>query len=348
MPHPRKGPRLYLRRRPGRAATYVILDSGCPERSTGTDDLREAEAILADYLEKKRRRDSPAAPDQLTVADAIALYAEEHAPTVADPARIGYAIQALLPFWGALPCTAVRAETCRRYAATRAAGPGTVRKELGTLRAALNWCAREGYLLGAPPVTLPRPPRSTQRALTRPEAAQLLRTARRLGLRHVAHFILVGLYTGTRRDAILGLRLTGPATTGGWFDLGKGVMYRLGSAERETRKRRPPVRLPRQLRAHARRWQAAGATWAVEWQGARVGSIKTAWRHLVAETGLDWAPTPHTLKHTAITWAIEAGASITDAAGFFGTSTETIERVYWHLSPHYQSRVVEAMERRNR
>ncbi|MFQ1702895.1 hypothetical protein ACJ5NV_20140, partial [Loktanella agnita] len=33
------------------------------------------------------------------------------------------------------------------------------------------------------------------------------------------------------------------------------------------------------------------------------------------DTNLDWRPTPHSLKHTAITWAIQNGASIVDAAG---------------------------------
>ncbi len=60
------------------------------------------------------------------------------------------------------------------------------------------------------------------------------------------------------------------------------------------------------------------------------------------------ASTPHTLKHTAITWAIEAGVSITDAAGFFGTSAETIERVYWHKSPMFQQAALDAMERRRK
>src|SRR5690554_3685358 len=89
-----------------------------------------------------------------------------------------------------------------------------------------------------------------------------------------------------------------------------------------------------------------GLTWAVEYRGARVASIKTAWRNAVADANLGWKPTPHTLKHTAITWAIQRGVSITDAAGFFGTSTDTIERTYWHLSPYYQQDAVTAMEGR--
>ena len=31
----------------------------------------------------------------MTVADALAIYGREHAPTIKDPVRIGYAIEAL-------------------------------------------------------------------------------------------------------------------------------------------------------------------------------------------------------------------------------------------------------------
>jgi len=50
------------------------------------------------------------------------------------------------------------------------------------------------------------------------------------------------------------------------------------------------------------------------------------------------------LKHTAITWAIQNGASIADAAAFFSTSTDTIERVYWHHSPRFQESAVQAID----
>ena len=54
--------------------------------------------------------------------------------------------------------------------------------------------------------------------------------------------------------------------------------------------------------------------------------------------------TPHTLKHTAITWAIQNGATTWEAAGFFATSQETIEKVYGHHSPSFMESAREAME----
>lgn len=54
-------------------------------------------------------------------------------------------------------------------------------------------------------------------------------------------------------------------------------------------------------------------------------------------------PSAASLKHTAITLAIQAGISVEDAADYFSTSLETIQKVYWHHSPHHQARAVAAM-----
>ena len=189
---------------------------------------------------------------------------------------------------------------------------------------------------------MPPTPETNQRAL--------IRAARSRKQHHIARFILVSIYTGTRKAAALNLRLTGPSMNGGWFDLEAGLLYRRGEGERITNKRRTPVRLPRQLLAHASRWQRSGSIWAVEWRGQRIADLKTAWAAIVKDavrdeaSALDWKPTPHSLKHTAITWAIQGGASVADAAGFFATSIETIERTYWHLSPHFQSGALAAIE----
>ena len=53
--------------------------------------------------------------------------------------------------------------------------------------------------------------------------------------------------------------------------------------------------------------------------------------------------TPHTLKHTAITLAIQGGMSVEDASDYFSTSIETIQKTYWHHSPHLQHRAVAAI-----
>jgi hypothetical protein len=51
------------------------------------------------------------------------------------------------------------------------------------------------------------------------------RTKKRTG-RHIARFILVGLYTGTRHDAVLGASFE-RGEHRSWIDLERGVFHRL-------------------------------------------------------------------------------------------------------------------------
>jgi integrase len=289
----------------------------------------------------------------------LAIYADEYAHTVADPQRIAYAIEALAPFWSDITVAEVSGATCRRYSKWREVAPATVRRELSTLRAALNYCGAEGYLLGVPTVTLPDKPETRERWLTRQQAAILLSAARKLnvdGRQQMQRFIIVSLYTGTRKSAALALGIDTPRIDSGWIDTKNGLIYRKGTEERATAKRRLPARCPKRLLAHATRWSRMGLRFAcANYQGNRVANNRKALNNLADHAyqiadlrGINMPDrkdlTPHILKHTAITWAMQNGATIEDAANFFSTSTTTIENVYWHHSPYCQESVVEALD----
>ena len=341
MPRHAKGARLYRRR----SGIWAIRDTGGRFISTGTRERRKAEAALARYIAQKDRPAGPATPDQVTVADVLATYADERAPDVRDPERIGYAISALTPILGALPVSSITGEICRHYARTRDKATGTVRRELGVLRAALIHCHDEGYLTIAPKVRLPAKPAPRDRWLTRDEAARLLRAARRHPKsKHLARFILVTLYTGTRSEPILRMRFMS-STEGGWVDTKTKLMYRRGVGVAETKKRQPPIPIPRPLLAHLRRWERNGARYVVEVDGQRVASVKTAWKTALAESGIDHC-TRHDLRHTAITWAMQNGIEKWAAAGFFGVTLGLLEGTYGHHHPDYLKSAVAAMERR--
>ena len=70
-----------------------------------------------------------------------------------------------------------------------------------------------------------------------------------------------------------------------------------------------------------------------------------AWRAACQRAGVEDA-TPHTLKHTAVTWFFQRGGSREDATDYFDTTAQTLERVYRQHSPDHQSRAVEIMGRR--
>ena len=151
------------------------------------------------------------------------------------------------------------------------------------------------------------------------------------------------MYTGTRKDASLRMGFQ-PNTVGGWFDLDRELMFRKSESEKITNKRRTPALIPRQLLAHLKRWKSQGCIWAVEYDGARVVDIKRAFSRATVEANLEGV-TPHTLKHTAITWAMQSGAPSWKIAGYFSTSEETINKVYAHHAPDFMESAKRAMER---
>ena len=220
-----------------------------------------------------------------------------------------------------------------------------MRKELGTLAAALNFAAREGYLTAAPKIWLPPKPAPRDRWLTRGEVAALLRAARgNPKSRHLARFILVAAYTGTRSEAILGLRFM-PHVNGGHVDTASGLMCRRAAGAVETKKRTPPIPVPSRLLAHLRRWERKGFRHVVEVDGQRVASVKRAWSTALATAGIEHC-TRHDLRHTAITWAMQRGVDKWQAAGFFGLTLDMIESTYGHHHPDYLKGVAAAMDRR--
>lgn len=85
----------------------------------------------------------------------------------------------------------------------------------------------------------------------------------------------------------------------------------------------------------------------VHYKGQRIREIKKGIAGAAERAGLEGV-TPHVLKHTAITWAFVTGMSLDDAVDYFATSRHTIEKVYRAYHPDFQSRAVEAMERKAR
>jgi integrase len=55
--------------------------------------------------------------------------------------------------------------------------------------------------------------------------------------------------------------------------------------------------------------------------------------------------TPHTLKHTAASWLIQAGVSYSDAAEFLDTSEAMLRQTYAHLHPEHQKTAADALSK---
>jgi len=264
----------------------------------------------------------------------------EHAPTTAKPKLIAEHIEGLTDYWGEKKVSSIKGATCRQFAAKKT--PSMARRELETLRAAVNYFHKEYGLDPVPAFTMPPKPRSRERWLTRTEAARLLRSAR--GMPHLQRFILIALYTGTRSGAVLKLSWLASISTG-YVDLQRGILYRSGSEQRATKKRQPPAAIPSRLLAHLRRWKRldGGIKNVVNWNGSSVLSVKKAFRSARENAKLSKDVIPHTLRHTCATWLMQAGVESWQAAGFLGMTVEMLERTYGHHSPTFQRDASEAL-----
>lgn len=374
MPRPSQGARLYLRERTGRDPVWVILD-GKEEivAARGASARQEAEKRLGEYLSGKHRPVSDRDPDRVQIADILTNYAKHRAEKVARADLIGYAMTPLLQFFGESAVGILNSTTCEAYRDWRCAQPrpqfkdaetapriseSTTRRELGVLAAAVNSAYKKGLLLRPVPVTLPAAAPARERHLSRSEVAAMLWGAlgferrpdgslRRHGQgasRHLCRFILLAVYTGTRHDAVLRLRWT-PSTESGWIDVERGLVYRRGNGERQTKKRRPPVPIPHSLLPHVRRWHRLGSAsgYVIEFDGKQILKQRTAWSAAQRRAGLGSDVTPHVLKHTCATWLLQAGRPIWEVAGYLGTTEKVIRDVYGHHSPDYLLEAAKAL-----
>lgn len=375
-----KGPRLDLETRNGRPSLWRIRDGEKTIRTGLLESQRaEAEQRLAEYLSEKHEPSLvKAAPGEISIPEVLAYY---HRTLIKKAARkktaaTGHGIATrlihidnLLTFWSDRTLADVRTSVCEKYEAHRQAMPprrgmrkgaqsvssATVRQELKTLEHAIKVWHGESPLPALPIVWKPDPAPARVRFLERDEVARMLRSARKLRFPHVVRFILIGIYTATRDDAMRRLRWM-RASHDGYVDTVRGILYRAGFGEQQTTKARPPMVIPDRLLAHLRRWERIDrldnlthvityAKPAAEHPNAirraerlgrgyrqpqPVGDIHKAWASTVKAAGLGPDVTPHTLKHTAISWMLWEGRNPWEVSEDTGTSLKTIQDVYGH------------------
>lgn len=357
------------------AGQWVIRDGAAKRRTGKPENaIVEAEAALASYIAEKHDPGASrhTAEKDPFVADVLAYYILEKVDprtdlTTARRREIDGRFRRLGEEFGERLVSQLTPQDFRRYARKRG---GAARRELEDLRAALRFAVAEQLTNIAVPVPLPERHAPRKRWLTRPEMARLVwaawrlsqgypaldekgrkilgpdgkpvmnQTKRRIG-KHVARFILAELYTASRPGVIVNAAV-GPTIGRGYVDLDTGVFYRKPREARETKKRAPDILLDPKLLGHIRRWNEAykrehgrPLRYVVEWQGGPVKRINKAFRAACEAAGLGDDVVPHTLRHTAITWALRNRADRQALSDYAGMSQATMQKVYFHSDIEY-------------
>ncbi|AUN31999.1 tyrosine-type recombinase/integrase [Niveispirillum cyanobacteriorum] len=287
-------------------------------RIASTESRERAERALIDFKAALRK---PAE----TVADIVDLYLADKDETATSPARLRDAWKPLKPFFGHLRPEHVTRQLCRDYAAQRRQGgrqDGTIRKELGTLRAALRWHNKATPAV----VELPPMPPPRDRVLTRAEVDKLIAAA---DAPHVKLAIRLLWATAARKEAILGLQWS-------QVDFERGIIRLAQDDDGKKRKNRGIVPFGPRLRGELTEAKAAALTdYVIEWGARRVKAIRTGFDRACRVAGLKDV-SPHVLRHSAAVAMVEAGRPMDEVGQLLGHSDVSVTyRIYARYSPDH-------------
>ena len=97
---------------------------------------------------------------------------------------------------------------------------------------------------------------------------------------------------------------------------------------RDTNKCQPTVDIPPRLLAHMRRWKRLHISnhSVIEWCGKPVKSVRRGFIAARDAAALDEKVIPHTLRHTAVSWYLQARTPTGVVADYVGMSEHILDR----------------------
>jgi integrase len=308
--------------------------------STGQSDRFQAEIWRDQFLAGREKPDPPAQP---LIIDILDGYLAARKPHVAAYERLEYAGAALKRHVGNLEPHMLARRTYVDRRLREKVSDGTIRREVGVLRAAMVWAVRERWIAAAPYIEMPPAPPPRERWLTRVEVERLVAASSP----HVRRFVILAYHTAARAGAILDL-------TWDRVDLEHGRIDYRRPGRAASNKRRATVALNRvvlgelrlarriELRETDGENEAAGPIHVIEYRGKSVKSIRKGFADACARAGIEDC-SPHTLRHTAATHMVMAGVPLSEIARMLGDSEAVVERVYGKHDPDYLRRAADAL-----
>lgn len=356
------GPRLCRPGEPGHpGGPYIFIkwteraDGRSRSKRLSTEETDEARA-RAFLMRWTAARSAPA--EILTVGEALDAYVADARARHGEKfdakgvrqriAKLESLLKPVRAHFGALHPSEVRLSYQRQYIAKRTASARqrgdrggdpvaiggavskrTVSLELAALRAALNRARKEGEIASAPAISLPQgSAKARRRTLKRAEFSAFMRALFTSETPdHLRAFVLLGILTGQRSKALKALRWE-------WVDYDEGLIrFTATDPHAADNKRIQDTPMTPDMAAFMAAWQGrAKSAFVVEWKGKGVGSVKSAWRALLARAKLTDVRV-HDLRRSAATLALNAGGRLADIALLLNDSEATTSRNYAHASP---------------
>lgn len=293
-------------------------------KSTGQTEWRKAVQFLNAFLAD---RFVDLGAEHCTLSQAFDRYLRHHSIPRGNEKTDRQVMRAPLQAFGSWPACGISDMDVETYTRQRIKGgtfgkpvkPQTVRRELNTLQAVINYGVKKGLIRGNK-VAFPKPEGGQRRDrwLTEEQQREIASRLHEASLDVRIMFRLAATY-GARRGAIMDLRF------GSQVDfIANTIDFRKPGA-RQNRKRRPTVPMTRAVRNDMEEM------FRLKGRDARVCALNTPkeFKSFMEGIGYGWV-TPHVLKHTAITQMLRAGVSEIDVSRLTETDLRTIKEVYRH------------------
>lgn len=287
--------------------------------STRQVDRRLAEQFLAQYV---AARNAP--PETFTVGTLCDAYDAERVK--AGVKSQTHHLKAVTRLLGNLTPSSLTRERIRMFHGERrdeGVSESTINRQCRTLRAALSWGVKEGWMESAPYIDAPQPNDERERFLTYDEAMRLLDAA------HVPHlhtFIALAVWTGARAGALYQLK---------WEHIDPDELLIYWPAG-TLNKRRPRVTAINQPLALALGTAAIlrDSEHVISWRGKPIESIKGVYYRAASKAKLNDV-TIHDLRRTAASWVLLNGGSFDDAAALLEDDVRTVQKRYARFNVAY-------------
>jgi integrase len=177
----------------------------------------------------------------------------------------------------------------------------------------------------------------------------------------------MGLYAGARKSAELDIQWR-PNNVAGHVNLARRT-FNFNGKRPTTKKRRPIAVVSQRLRCFLPHWRKKRVRYVIERNGKKLGDVKRGFasacraaarefyhkameakkrgdhdaRHECLESAARLrSASPNILRHTCITWLLQADYSCWEVGKFVGDTEATIQRVYGHHCPSHQARIAGA------
>lgn len=288
-------------------------------QSTGEARRDAAQAYFNQFITGLEKPDR-----EITLFDAFNKYLEDKKMLTAYK-RNEQCAEAIKSWFGDINISQITRSMCNKYISDKAFkghSTGTTGRELATLRAAVNWIYKEGWISKAPFITIPKAPPPRDRWLSREEADRLRKACKSL---HVELFVVLALNTAQRPNAILSLK---------WEQV--DMDRRIIDFTRQISNKRYGI-VPMNATAHAMLAEAQRlrrTPYVVEYADKPVKSVRKAMERAFKHAGIAGA-SQYTLRHTAITWIVQDGHGLHMAGGMAGHTNQNTTNRYAHHDPEY-------------